>query len=454
MKSPDKHTASGVLVEQDYSAKLKKATETLSSNGVIPKARTVTATSKTDIDYDYDIIVNEIEALKASRQADNADNALLNKQADEIMAKILKAKCKDTVELLRLLALANGYKPEKTDAEKIIDCFQTCGAFIRKDIKEPLQVIKGVLYKGRKMSINASSKVGKTKLAMLLGMSVSEGLPVLGMQTTKTKLLYLNLELGEYESQDRLSNIKDNIIPNEEADNFIIFNYREYLKHNKGKPLIDLLPELAKEIAKMNFGLIIIDPIYKLYDAELDENSANNVALLLNSLESIVNMTDAAIIYLHHYSKGDASRKSSRDRSSGSGVFTRDPDTILNVTELEDKNKDDAYVVEFILRSFAPKKPIGIRINGFKIVTDTSLNVNNLKKVSAYKQVFRTDEIVSVLALKPYKTVASLCDAVREETGMSKTVFYDLWKAAKKLDGVTQDKDDNWTYTTPSQANN
>ncbi|WP_270344759.1 hypothetical protein [Enterococcus thailandicus] len=41
-----------------------------------------------------------------------------------------------------------------------------------------------------------------------------------------------------------------------------------------------------------------------------------------------------AVIYCHHHSKGSQGGKNSMDRSSGSGVFARDPDAILDLIEL------------------------------------------------------------------------------------------------------------------------
>lgn len=49
-------------------------------------------------------------------------------------------------------------------------------------------------------------------------------------------------------------------------------------------------------------------------------------------------------VWCHHHSKGDQSWKSAMDRASGSGVFARDVDALLDVTELElppEQRRDD-----------------------------------------------------------------------------------------------------------------
>ena len=41
------------------------------------------------------------------------------------------------------------------------------------------------------------------------------------------------------------------------------------------------------------------------------------------------------MIYCHHHSKGSQGNKRSMDRASGSGVFARDPDALLDLIELD-----------------------------------------------------------------------------------------------------------------------
>ena len=76
----------------------------------------------------------------------------------------------------------------------------------------------------------------------------------------------------------------------------------------------------------------VIDPIYKVLTG--DENSASDMATFCNQFDTICKELGAATIYCHHHSKGAQGQKSSRDRASGSGVFARDPDAILDMIEL------------------------------------------------------------------------------------------------------------------------
>ena len=94
-----------------------------------------------------------------------------------------------------------------------------------------------------------------------------------------------------------------------------------------------LAPRLIRRAAKKNYEAIIIDPIYKVITG--DENSADQMANFCNQFDKVCTELGCAVIYCHHHSKGSQGGKKSMDRASGSGVFARDPDALLDLIELE-----------------------------------------------------------------------------------------------------------------------
>ena len=79
---------------------------------------------------------------------------------------------------------------------------------------------------------------------------------------------------------------------------------------------------------------ILLDPIYKCMTG--DENSAEDMGKFCGYLGYIGAELGASLIYSHHHSKGaDNKGYRSFEKSSGSGVFSRDPDAILDLTELK-----------------------------------------------------------------------------------------------------------------------
>ena len=78
-----------------------------------------------------------------------------------------------------------------------------------------------------------------------------------------------------------------------------------------------------------------------------------------------------------HYSKGNQSEKDPLDRISGSGVFARDPDTIMGLTAHEE---DNCYTVHSALRNFAGKEPFVIEWEFPLFTIRSELNANKLRQ--------------------------------------------------------------------------
>lgn len=94
-----------------------------------------------------------------------------------------------------------------------------------------------------------------------------------------------------------------------------------------------LAPKLIRRASKKNYIAVIIDPIYKVITG--DENSADQMAHFCNQFDKVCTELGCAVIYCHHHSKGAQGGKRSMDRASGSGVFARDPDALLDLSELD-----------------------------------------------------------------------------------------------------------------------
>lgn len=94
-----------------------------------------------------------------------------------------------------------------------------------------------------------------------------------------------------------------------------------------------LAPKLIRRSLKKNYIAVIIDPIYKVLTG--DENSADQMAHFTNQFDKVATELGCSVIYCHHHSKGSQSGKKSMDRASGSGVFARDPDALIDLVELE-----------------------------------------------------------------------------------------------------------------------
>lgn len=220
-------------------------------------------------------------------------------------------------------------------------------------------LIDGVLRQGHKMMIAGPSKAGKSFSLIELAICIAEGRPWMGFNCVQGKILYVNLELDQASCFNRFKTIYGAMgIAPRWLKNITILNLRGI-----SVPLNMLAPRLIRREKFKGYIAIIIDPIYKILTGS--ENSAYDMAQFCNLFDQIANECNCAVIYCHHHSKGDQSWKHSADRASGSGVFTRDADAILDMTELElppDERRKGvtAWRITGTLREFQVFPPVDV----------------------------------------------------------------------------------------------
>jgi len=194
-------------------------------------------------------------------------------------------------------------------------------------LAQPL--IDNVLRQGHKMLLAGPSKAGKSFALIELCCAIAEGREWLEWHCSRGKVMYVNLELDRASCLHRFRDVYQALgwAP-DNLGNIDIWNLR-----GKSVPMDKLAPKLIRRAAKKGYIAIVIDPIYKVITG--DENSADQMAHFCNQFDRVCTDLGAAVIYCHHHSKGYQGGKKSMDRASGSGVFARDPDVLLDLTELE-----------------------------------------------------------------------------------------------------------------------
>ena len=120
--------------------------------------------------------------------------------------------------------------------------------------------------------------------------------------------------------------------------------------------------------------MVIIDPAYMVQDG--DENNAKDIREFFARLDEICVNLECTVVISHHHSKGAQGLKSAIDRGSGSGVFGRAPDAVLDMTELvlepgtlemarqshklAEVKRLTGWRMSFTLREFAQKDPLDL----------------------------------------------------------------------------------------------
>lgn len=191
------------------------------------------------------------------------------------------------------------------------------------------ELIKGVLRQGHKMLIAGPSKAGKSFALINMSIAIAEGHHWFGWECTQGKVLYVNLELDRASCLHRFRDVyKAMGIEARNISNIDIWNLR-----GKTVPMDKLAPKLIRRAYTKGYIAVIIDPIYKVLTG--DENSADQMAHFTNQFDKVATELGSSVIYCHHHSKGSQGGKKSMDRASGSGVFARDPDALIDLVELE-----------------------------------------------------------------------------------------------------------------------
>jgi len=328
--------------------------------------------------------------------------------------------------------------PPALDLPPILDAadWLTC------PIDLPTELVYGLLHRGSKLVLGGGSKTFKTWTLLDLAISVAAGEPWLSCHTVKGRVLYLNFEIPPAFFQRRIDAIARAKGITLAPHTLEVWNLRGW-----ATCYTDLLPRVRQRIKDAGYSLLVLDPIYKLY-GNTDENSAGAVAGLMNALEVVTVDSGAAIAFGAHYAKGNASQKEAIDRISGSGVFARDPDSILNFTRHEEH---DAFTVEATLRNHKPIEPFVVRWQYPLMRRCEGLDPAKLKPPGGRPRKHTVAKLLAVLKGQRLKS-ENWQKLTSPETGIPRSIFYELLEDAKRDPKLKQTPAGEWFYeATPKQ---
>ena len=253
----------------------------------------------------------------------------------------------------------------------------------------PPQIIEGILHQGCKMVLGGTSKSNKSWCLLDLALSVASGEKWWGRRCTRMPVVYINFELHVWAITQRINSL---CAARPEckglADTFHVWNLR-----GRNADLTLLRPKLEEQLARHQFGLIILDPAYKVL-GDRDENANGEIAGLMNEFEALAQSSGAAVVVAHHFAKGDSSSKDAMDRMSGAGAWARDPDSIMVLTPHEEPGY---FTVTSILRNLpqVPEFVVGWDYPLMQLAPD--LNPDALRRTLGRKKVCTDREFVENL---------------------------------------------------------
>jgi hypothetical protein len=261
------------------------------------------------------------------------------------------------------------------------------------------------------MILGGTSKSNKSWCLLDLALSVASGESWWGRKCAKLPVVYINFELHDWAIAQRLNAL---CVARPECkgvgDTFHLWNLRG---HNADLTL--LRPKLEEQLTRHKFGLIILDPAYKVL-GNRDENANGEIASLMNELEAMAQRTGAAVVVAHHFAKGDSTSKNAMDRMSGAGAWARDPDSIVVLTPHEE---DCCFTVTSILRNLPQLPEFVVEWNYPLMRLAKDLNPDALRRPQAKNKVCSDKEFVEAVLGTDSKNYKSVISQARELFTMS-----------------------------------
>ena len=382
-----------------------------------------THTSQPESDFDpsqragEDHFRRDREEASKPEQATAPDDPCSNSTDPAVSNRKSRSRAADSGRVRRIAQEMMGCmdeapEPSAPDALPDIECAADC---LSQPIVLPPEVVHGVFHRGAKAVIGGGSKSYKTWVLSDLALSVATGREWLGFPTTQGRVLYLNLELARPYFNQRLQQIGEaKEISTCESNDLSLWHLRGY-----AADLSLLGPKIIKRMEEQDYSLLIIDPIYKAIGRR-DENKAGDITDLLNELERLAVKTGAAVVFGAHFSKGNQASKESIDRIGGSGVYARDPDSILVLTKHE---TDEAYTVDMTLRNHSPVDPFVVRWDFPLMRRDLNLNPARLRKPGQAQKKYFPEQLLDALGTQALLS-SEWFKLVKAATGMGESSFH------------------------------
>ncbi len=272
-------------------------------------------------------------------------------------------------------------------------------------------VLPSLLRRGEVMNLVGSPKTKKSFLAMQIALTVATGSRLFDVlpQCDPAGVMIYDNELTAGVLKDRFQKVCRDMQVSPGGLNVLIECSR-----GKGTDLKRLVPRLKDRLVGRGIKLIILDAFYKLLPRGYDENDNAMMTELFNDLDGLATAVDAAVIVIHHTSKGAQVHKSVTDMGSGAGSMSRAADTHAVLRKHQD---EDCVVLEAAVRSFEPFKAKGLRFTGFKAVYDENIDTKRLEG-ARQRDLDKADE--EVPADKKWSQLQALLAAKKERFNFAK----------------------------------
>ena len=238
-----------------------------------------------------------------------------------------KAQMKQTEKALEN---AQEYKPERKEGDFIVIPIMD----LLKGGNKKADIITHNLIQEESVSIiGGCSGVGKSWIALQIGMCVASGKPVFDyFETDKArKVLLCNYELTDFQIEERLRQMQTAFA----EDHLHLSNNFRYARFSKKDSFVDRWHKLDEYLERQNGfydgGVIVVDNLYSSLDASRNTSDNQEIIPILKLIGELNEKYNVAIVLITHHIKGRKDNLISMDDIMGGANLTRYASNILQI---------------------------------------------------------------------------------------------------------------------------
>ena len=252
-------------------------------------------------------------------------------------------------------------------------------------------IVDGLFRRGEVVNWIASPKVGKTWMLYGLLMAITAGGHWLGRRASKGRVLLIDNELHPETGLQRLHKVAQG----SGADLATVDDHLSVAWLRGQGSSFEAIEHNVRQYPKGHFTVIALDAFYRMLPKGVDENANGDMVQIYNHLDRIASISGAAIINVHHASKGDQSQKGTTDVGSGAGSISRATDT--HIVFLRHR-EEGCVTMRAVCRSSAPPDPIVLRIDPPSVTLEPNLDPADIwtPKGKPKARVWSVDEFVAM----------------------------------------------------------
>lgn len=216
-------------------------------------------------------------------------------------------------------------------------------------------VVDQWLREGETGNLISGSKIGKSWLVYYIILCFVTVRAIFDrFSVSGGRVLLIDNELHPPTIVSRIKTVADalGITLDEYADQIDVMSLRGNLRS-----IFELCPEL-EAVEPGYYKLILLDAKYRALGEDAEENSNSDETRFYNEADRLAVQTGAALLMVHHSTKGTQGEKRTTDVGAGAGAQSRAADCHLVLREHEEP---DAIVLDAAVRSFAPLDPMVLR---------------------------------------------------------------------------------------------